>query len=91
MAYEAKEGDVSIFKNSKKTEDKHPDYTGKALIKGETMYLSLWLKQREGGEVFFSGRIEPRRERQETPVEDPFNPKTDKPKAQAQPTDDLPF
>lgn len=94
MAYEAKDGDFSLFKNTKKTEDKHPDYTGKALINGETLFISAWLKQRDGGDVFFSGRIEPRKERQEAPVKDPFNPPTGKSATtttREQPSDDLPF
>lgn len=95
MAYEAKDGDVSLFKNTKKTEDKHPDYTGRALVNGQTMYLSMWLKKRDTGEVFFSGRIEPPKERQSEPVDDPFNPPAGQAKsqqpAQKQADDDLPF
>ena len=32
----------SIWKNEKKTTDKHPDFTGKATIDGVDYYVSAW-------------------------------------------------
>ena len=57
MSYEEKDGDISIFKNEKK-EGKQPDYTGKALVDGTKMRVSLWVREGAKGK-FFSGRIEP--------------------------------
>lgn len=75
MAYEAKDGDISVFKNNKKTEDKHPDYTGKAQIDGETFYVSFWIKKRDGGDAFFSGQIQRKQSQSASgPVDDPLNP-----------------
>ena len=57
MAYEMREGDVSIFKNDNAT-GKQPQYRGSALINGQKYKLSLWVKESKKGK-FFSGRIEP--------------------------------
>ena len=57
MAYEMREGDVSIFKNDNAT-GKQPQYRGTALINGEKYKLSLWVKDGKKGK-FFSGKIEP--------------------------------
>jgi hypothetical protein len=76
MAYEAKNGDISVFKNHKKEKDTHPDYTGKALLEGETHYVSLWIKKRENGEAFFSGQIQKKQEKSSAPVDDPLNQPT---------------
>ena len=57
MAYEMKDGDISVFKNKDATEENNqPPYTGKALINGEEFRVALWVK----GDTnkFFSGRIE---------------------------------
>ncbi len=44
MAYEQKEGDIAIFLVKEKKGDKHPDWTGKALIDGKERDVSLWIK-----------------------------------------------
>jgi hypothetical protein len=57
MAYEMREGDLSVFKNDNAT-GKQPQYRGTALINGEKYKLSLWVKESKKGK-FFSGKIEP--------------------------------
>jgi hypothetical protein len=37
----------SIWKNDKKESDKHPDFTGSAMINGVDMWVSAW-KRKEG-------------------------------------------
>ena len=56
-AYEAKEGDISIFINDKEGNEKRPDFTGYALIGPDLkkMDVSLWIK--ESGKLRFSGKI----------------------------------
>lgn len=44
MAYQQKENDIAIFLVKDKKSDKHPDWTGKALISGEEKEVSLWIK-----------------------------------------------
>lgn len=44
MAYEQKEGDIAIFLVKEKKGEKHPDWTGKALIDGKERDVSLWVK-----------------------------------------------
>jgi hypothetical protein len=44
MAYEMRELSGSLFKNEKKTEDKHPQMQGSCLIDGVEYYVSAWTK-----------------------------------------------
>lgn len=58
MAYEAKPGSFSLFKNDKKTTDKHPDYKGDGLdLDGNPVWVSAWIKQGKNGK-FMSGSIQ---------------------------------
>jgi hypothetical protein len=55
MAFEHKENSGSLFKNERKTTDKHPDYTGSGLIEGVDMWISAWVKPaKEGKKPFMS-------------------------------------
>jgi hypothetical protein len=56
MAYEMKEGSFSLFKNSRKEKETHPDYAGSVMINGKEHYLNAWLKDGKNGK-FFSGSI----------------------------------
>lgn len=44
MAYEQKELSGSIFKNTKREKDTHPNMTGSALIGGVEYWVSAWTK-----------------------------------------------
>lgn len=44
----------TLFLNTEKTETRHPDYKGRAVIKGKTMYLSAWIKMGKSGHKFIS-------------------------------------
>jgi hypothetical protein len=47
MAYEIKDNSGSIFKNTKKEKETHPDSTGSALIDGVEYWVSGWTKTSE--------------------------------------------
>lgn len=54
MAWEMKEGSGSLFKNSKKTADNHPDYQGSVMIGGNIYQLGAWKKQTKTGDIYLS-------------------------------------
>lgn len=61
MAYELKEGQITLFKN-KKTTDNQPYWKcSECLINGQIVELSLWEKQTKNGETYFAGKIQNKR------------------------------
>lgn len=73
-----------LFRNSKKEQDSHPDYTGKINVEGVDWELSAWIKDSKAGIKFFSISVRP-----------PYKPKEDsKPKPKESKgfiNDDIPF
>lgn len=81
----------TLFLNDRKTETKHPDYTGKAIINNKPYWVSAWIKVGKSGKRFISISVqEPfkKQERPETtqetydeglgePQQDDFNKKVD--------------
>jgi len=49
-----KEGSGSLFKNSRKTSESHPDFTGSIMINGKEHWLSAWVKESPKAGKFFS-------------------------------------
>ncbi|GAC1610292.1 MAG: hypothetical protein NVS3B3_18690 [Aquirhabdus sp.] len=50
MAYEAKAGSFSLFKNDRKEKDSHPDYRGDGKdLNGNDVWVSAWLKDSAKG------------------------------------------
>lgn len=45
MAYEQRDNSGTLFKNDKRTTDKHPNATGTALIGGVAYRVSAWTKE----------------------------------------------
>ena len=58
---EQRDGSGLLFKNDRKTEDKHPDYTGTITVNGEQLELSAWIKQGKTAK-FMSLSVQPKRE-----------------------------
>lgn len=59
MAYEQKAGQGSLFKNEKKTEEKHPDYKGSLTTpEGVECWVSAWIKRQEGKATYMSLSIQ---------------------------------
>ena len=88
MAYEQRDNSGSLFKNDRKEKETHPDYKGSAMINGQEMWMSAWLKTASNGSKFMSFSFQAKDQqaapqaqkqaaRQPAPVED-FN-------------DDMPF
>ena len=49
----------AIFKNDKKTSEKHPDYRGKVNVNGKEMEVALWVKEGKTGKFFSASFSEP--------------------------------
>ena len=55
MAYEMRPGSGSLFKNDKKTTDKHPNLKGKVMLPDGTVHwVSAWSKKTQAGEAWIS-------------------------------------
>ena len=54
MAYQMKEGAGSLFKNTKKTTENHPDFTGSIMLDGKEHWFSAWVKESPKAGKFFS-------------------------------------
>ena len=55
MAYEMRAGQGSLFKNDKKTEERHPNLKGRVMLpNGEVRWVSAWTKKTAAGESWIS-------------------------------------
>jgi len=62
VAFEYQEGQGSLFKNERKTNERAPDYKGKVKIGGHLYELAGWLKKGQNG-TFLSLKVSEPRER----------------------------
>lgn len=60
----------SLFRNEKKTEEKHPDMSGSINIEGVDYWISSWTKTSKAGTKFMSLSVRPKQE-QAKPVAKP--------------------
>lgn len=54
MSFKQKDNSGVLFKNDKKSTDKHPDYNGNCLIDGVDYFMAAWIKTSESGRKYFS-------------------------------------
>jgi len=52
MAYQQRPMSGSLFKNDRKQNENHPDYSGTAEIDGKLYWISGWLKKSQRGDFF---------------------------------------
>ena len=62
MGFEQRENTGSLFKNDDKTEDKHPNAKGSALINGVSFWVAAWTKTDKNGNKFQSLSFKPKDE-----------------------------
>lgn len=85
MAYEKRENSGSAFKNRKKIEESHADYTGDCLIDGQEYWINTWVKKDKNGNPWFSHSFRKKQPRSEGQVLE------QKPRTEIVIDDDLPF
>jgi hypothetical protein len=87
----------AIFKNNKKSSEKHPDYIGSINADGKDMLISLWLNESKNGVKYFSVSLsEPRKESEPKVITRPMgniesNFQEEAIRQMAEDDDDLPF
>lgn len=69
MAYEQKDNSGSLFTNTRKEKDSHPDRTGSALIDGREYWVSGWVKQDRNGKPWLSLSFKPKDAQRERPAD----------------------
>lgn len=60
MAYEQRDNQGSLFKNDKKAEPNHADYTGSIMVGGVEYWLNGWVKETKDGKKYFSLSTKPK-------------------------------
>lgn len=75
----------SLFKNDKKTEEKHPDMSGSINIEGVEYWISGWKKQSKAGTGFISLSVRTKEQTRQS------SKPTNKTKAQADDWSDIDF
>lgn len=81
MKYEQRDNSGSLFKNTEKQSDKHPDYSGTAMIDGQEFFMDAWLKTSDSGRKWMSFSFKPKTKQQ----------KPSKAPAKAPADDDVPW
>ena len=68
MAYEQRDNSGSLFKNDRKEKETHPDYKGDAMVNGQMVWMSAWLKIASNGTKFMSFSFSPKEQQAAKPV-----------------------
>ena len=59
--YEIRDMSGTLFRETEKTKETQPDYTGKVMVRGEILRIAGWLKEGKSGKPYVSLAIsEPR-------------------------------
>ena len=57
----------SLFRNDKKTDEKHPDMSGTLNVEGKEYWISGWKKTSKAGTGFISLSVRPKQEQASKP------------------------
>ena len=52
--YETRDMSGTLFRETEKTKETQPDYTGKVVVRGETLRIAGWLKEGKSGKPYVS-------------------------------------
>jgi len=63
MAYEQRDNSGSFFVNQRKSQEKHPDFTGSVMVAGVEYWISIWSKNGAKGE-FWTTSLTPKEAQQ---------------------------
>lgn len=80
MPYEQRDMSGSLFKNDRKEQSNHPDYTGTVMVAGVTYQLAAWIKTAKSGSKFMSLSVKPKeqvRAEAQRPAQQPRRPAAD--------------
>lgn len=81
MSYEERDNSGTLYKNTRKEKDSHPDMTGRAIVNGKPVWVSAWSKTGKNGK-FLSLAFKDR---------DPSDKPSGKARERRQEDDDLPW
>lgn len=77
--YEQRDNSGSLFGNNRKTQDNHPDRTGKAMIGGVMYWVNAWEKTTRDGKQWFSLSFKEITDEQHKPQQTPQPKQEQKP------------
>ena len=67
MAYELRDNSGSMFKNTRKDNDRQADMTGDVMIDGQTYWINGWRKVDKNGNAWYSFSFKKKEARQNAP------------------------
>ena len=71
MAYELRDNSGSMFKNTRKENDRQADMTGDVMIDGQTYWINGWRKVDKNGNPWYSFSFKKKEARQSAPQQAP--------------------
>jgi len=69
MSYQQKDNAGSLFKNTEKTNERGPDYSGTATIDGTEFFMDAWLKKSDSGRTWMSFSFKPKQKQSSKPAQ----------------------
>lgn len=63
MAYEPRNNEGTLFRDKNRKSDKHPEFTGSAMVNGQEFWLSAWVNEsKKDGSKYFKLTFKPKGE-----------------------------